>query len=64
MFDLERTLKGNSSIVCGLCRDMAERFGWSVFWTRIVAAVITLMHPLLGLTAYFALALLWPKWVK
>lgn len=44
MFDLERTLKGNSSIVCGLCRDMAERFGWSVFWTRIVAAVITLMH--------------------
>lgn len=57
-------LKDPSSLVCGVAASIADKFGWSCLWTRIVCAVAVFCNPAMGVILYFVLALLMPKWEK
>ncbi|GGI79323.1 PspC domain-containing protein [Shewanella gelidii] len=61
---LERLMRSDDSLICGVASGMANRFGWSKFWTRIVWAFAIFSNPVLGLLAYFALAIVEPDWIK
>ncbi|MCG9697479.1 PspC domain-containing protein [Shewanella sp. Isolate11] len=60
--DVISRIKRPTRLVCGIAAMMADKFGWSCFWTRIVWAVAVIMNPAISLLIYFALALLLPKW--
>lgn len=58
-FKGRRLYRSRKGIFLGVCRGIAEHFGFSVFWFRvlvIIAAMITGLWPLLGL--YILMALL------
>lgn len=59
---IEMRLKNPRSLVCGVAAAIADKFGWSVMWTRVAWMVSTLLNPALTLLVYFALALLMDKW--
>ncbi|MGI2067830.1 PspC domain-containing protein [Shewanella sp. MF08487] len=51
-------------LVCGVAADMASKFGWSCFWTRMVWVGVTVFMPSVSLLIYFVLALLAEQWKK
>ncbi|WP_299491203.1 PspC domain-containing protein [uncultured Shewanella sp.] len=44
------------SMICGVVANISSRFGWSLFWTRIISAVFIILNPVFGLLTYFLLA--------
>ncbi|QYK00985.1 PspC domain-containing protein [Shewanella psychrotolerans] len=60
--NLVRRLKRPKGVVCGIAAMMADKFGWSRLWTRVVWAIAVIMNPAISLLVYFALALVLPKW--
>ena len=60
--NLVSRLKRPRTIICGIAAMMADKFGWSCLWTRVVWAVAVIMNPAISLLVYFALALVLPKW--
>ncbi|WP_298773252.1 PspC domain-containing protein [uncultured Shewanella sp.] len=58
------TVKSSDSdyIFCGVIARISSRFGWSLFWSRIVSSIFIIINPVFGLLTYFVLAWILSKY--
>ena len=62
MKQIKIRLQNPKRLVCGVAADLASKFGWSCFLTRVVWAGVTVFMPSVSLLIYFVLALLAEQW--
>lgn len=59
--DSERKLRRQNGMVAGVCGGLAEFYGLSSFWVRIIFVILLLPGGLPGLLPYLILWLVVPK---
>ncbi|GIU09548.1 PspC domain-containing protein [Shewanella morhuae] len=64
MKQIKIRLQNPKRLVCGVAADLASKFGWSCFLTRVVWAGVTVFMPGMSLLIYFVLALLADQWKR
>ena len=57
----EKKLRRQNGVIAGVCGGLAEFFGISVIWIRIIALILLLPGGLPGLVPYVLLWLIIPK---